>query len=68
MDFFTFLLYRNVTGKSEEKKFESLKKRIIAEPETLFYIVHDEGILGLGFFQDHLKSFISLMRQLTSTI
>ena len=38
--------YRNTnetTTKTEEKKFEALKIRIVDEPGTLFYIVHDEG-------------------------
>ena len=36
---------RNVAGQKEDKKFDLLKKRIVEEVETLFYIVHDEGEL-----------------------
>ena len=36
---------RNVAGQKENKKFDLLKKRIVEEVETLFYIVHDEGEL-----------------------
>ena len=36
---------RNVAGQKEDKKFDLLKKRIVEEVETLFYIVHDEGKL-----------------------
>ena len=34
---------RNVAGEKENEKFSSLKRRIIDEPRTLFYVVHDEG-------------------------
>ena len=36
---------RNVAGQKEDKKFDLLRKRIVEEVETLFYIVHDEGEL-----------------------
>jgi len=34
---------RNVAGEKENEKFSSLKRRIIDEPKTLFYVVHDEA-------------------------
>ena len=38
-------ILRNVAGENQNSKFDNLRQRIIIEKSTLFYIVHDEGIV-----------------------
>lgn len=35
---------RNAPGEESSIKFDQQKERILSEPRTLYYIVHDEGI------------------------